>query len=183
VSDVTRILEEIQAGQPQATEELLPLAYDELRRLAAAKMAGEPPGQTLQPTALVHEAWLRIVAQNQQLWRDRAHFFAAASEMMRRILVDRARRRHATKHGSGLERADLDGVELPIESEPEQLLRIHDVLDALAAEEPLRAEVVKLHCFIGMSHAEIAEVLNLSEKTVKRYWAYAKAWLHRALTA
>ncbi len=178
---VTQILEAVGAGDAQAAEKLLPLVYDELRRLAAAKMAREAPGQTLQPTALVHEAWLRLAGQEQQCWENRARFFAAASEAMRRILVDRARRRQAARHGGGLERVDFESLELPIESDPDRLLRIHEALDALAAEEPMRAVVVKLHCFVGMSHGEIAEVLNVSEKTVKRYWAYAKAWLQRAL--
>jgi RNA polymerase sigma factor (TIGR02999 family) len=146
-------------------------------------MTLEKPGQTLQATALVHEAWLRMAGQEQQRWENRAQFFTAASEAMRRILVDRARRRQAAKHGGGLERVDLDSIELPIESDPDRLLRIHEALDALTAEEPMRAEVVKLHCFVGMSHSEIAAVLNVSEKTVKRYWAYGKAWLRRALGA
>jgi RNA polymerase sigma factor (TIGR02999 family) len=178
---ITQILNAAGAGDAHAAEQLLPLVYDELRRLAAYKMAREKPGQTLQATALVHEAWLRMAGQEQQRWENRAHFFTAASEAMRRILVDRARRRLTAKHGGGLERVDVDGLELPIESDPDRLLRIHEALDELAVEEPLRAEVVKLHCFVGMNHAEIAEVLNVSEKTVKRYWAYAKAWLQRAL--
>jgi RNA polymerase sigma factor (TIGR02999 family) len=178
---ITQILNAAGAGDAHAADQLLPLVYDELRRLAAYKMAREKPGQTLQATALVHEAWLRMAGQEQQRWENRAHFFAAASEAMRRILVDRARRRLAAKHGGGLERVDVDGLELPIESDPDRLLHIHEALDELAVEEPLRAEVVKLHCFVGMNHAEIAEVLNVSEKTVKRYWAYAKAWLQRAL--
>ena len=183
MSDVTQILDRVERGDGKAAEELLPLIYDELRKLAAYKMAQERPGQTLQPTALVHEAWLRIVGQEQQRWENRAQFFIAASEAMRRILVDRARRRQAVRHGAGLERVELDSVELPIEAEPDRLLRIHEVLDELGAEEPIRAEVVKLHCFVGMSLVEIAEVLHLSEKTVQRYWAYAKAWLRHKLGA
>lgn len=181
MSEVTQILDRVQSGNPKAAEELLPLVYEELRKLAAAKMAREAPGQTLQATALVHEAWLRLARQRQNTWESRAHFFAAGSEAMRRILVDRARRRSARRHGGDLERVDFASIELPIESDPDRLLRIHEALDGLAAEEPMRAEVVKLHCFVGMSHAEIAEVLNVSEKTVKRYWAYAKAWLQHAL--
>lgn len=183
MSDVTQILQRVEQGDGKAAEELLPLIYDELRKLAAYKMAQERPGQTLQPTALVHEAWLRIVGQKQQRWEDRAQFFIAASEAMRRILVDRARRRQAVRHGAGLERVEFDSVDLPIEAEPDRLLRIHEVLDELAAEEPIRAEVVKLHCFVGMSLVEISEVLHLSEKTVQRYWAYAKAWLRHKLEA
>ena len=178
---VTQLLEAIDAGDEHAAEKLLPLVYGELRRLAAAKMAREAHGQTLQPTALVHEAWLRLAGQHKQQWESRAAFFAAAAESMRRILVDRARRRQAVKHGGGLERVEFESLELAIESDPDRLLRIHEALDALAAEELMRAEVVKLHCFLGMSHGEIAEVLHVSEKTVKRYWAYAKAWLQRAL--
>jgi RNA polymerase sigma factor (TIGR02999 family) len=165
----------------KAASDLLPLVYEELRRLAAYKMAHERPGQTLQATALVHEAWLRIAGQEHQRWENRTQFFVAASETMRRILVERARRRQAAKHGRGIERVDLDSIELPIESEPERLLHIHEVLDELGAEEPIRAEVVKLHCFVGMTLIEIADVLNLSEKSVQRYWAYAKAWLRHRL--
>src|SRR5436190_11859960 len=181
MSDITQILERVEKGDGKAAEELLPLVYQELRKLAAYKMAQERPGQTLQPTALVHEAWLKVVGQQQQRWENRAKFFIAASEAMRRILVDRARKRRAAIHGGDLERVQLDAVELPIESEPDHLLGIHEVLDELAAEESVRAEVVKLHCFVGMSLGEIAEVLNLSEKTVQRYWAYAKAWLRHKL--
>ena len=182
MSDFTQVLERAEKGEPKAAEELLPLVYGELRRLAAAKMAREAPGQTLQPTALVHEAWLRLSCSRQD-WQNRNHFFGAAGEAMRRILVDRARRKQAARHGGGIEHINLDGIELPIESDPDRLLRIHEALDALADEEPLRAEVVKLHCFVGMEHAEIAAALKLSEKTVQRYWTYAKAWLRHALAA
>src|SRR5262245_50246462 len=154
MADVTRILGSVEPGAAGAANDLLPLVYDELRKLAACKMVSEP-AQTLQPTALVHEAWLRIASQEQQNFKNRAHFFVAAAEAMRRILVERARKRHAMKHGGGLERVELDTIQLPIESDPERLLRIHEVLDELAAEEPLRAEVVKLHCFVGMNHAEV----------------------------
>jgi RNA polymerase sigma factor (TIGR02999 family) len=181
ISDVTHILNRVQQGDAKAAEELLPLIYDELRRLAAAKLSREASGQTLQATALVHEAWLRIANQHEQHFECRAHFFAAAAEAMRRILVDRARRRRSLKHGGGLTPVDINLVELPIESNPDRLLRVHEVLDQLAAEEPLRAEIVKLRFFVGMNHDEIARALNVSEKTVKRYWAYAKAWLQRAL--
>ena len=181
MSDVTSILARVQKGDPKAANELLPLVYEELRKLAAAKMAREAPGQTLQATALVHEAWLRIANQDEQHFEGRAHFFAAAAEAMRRILVDRARRRQSAKHGGGLTPVDIALVELPVESDPDRLLRVHEVLDELAAEEPLRAEIVKLRFFVGMNHDEIARSLNISEKTVKRYWAYSKAWLQRAL--
>jgi RNA polymerase sigma factor (TIGR02999 family) len=181
MSEITQILGRMEQGHPASSEQLLALVYDELRKLAAAKMVHEAPGQTLQPTALVHEAWLRLGGDDQPSWESRSHFMGAAAEAMRRILVDRARRRKAAKHGSGLEHVDISGLELPIESNPDLLLGIHEVLDGLAAEEPLRAEVVKLHCFAGMEHKEIAATLNLSEKTVQRYWAYAKAWLRHAL--
>ena len=181
MSDLTQLLQNVEQGDPDAAAELLPLVYGELRQLAAAKIARESPGQTLQPTALVHEAWIRLGGgADGQKWRNRKHFIGAAGEAMRRILVDRARRRKAQRHGGTLERVDLATIELPIESDPDQLLRIHECLDKLAAEEPLRAEVVKLHCFVGMEHKEIAEALNLSEKTVQRYWIYAKAWLRNA---
>ncbi|MEO8429782.1 MAG: ECF-type sigma factor [Verrucomicrobiota bacterium] len=181
MSDVTRILDCVQQGDPKAADELLPLVYEELRKLAAHKMANEASGHTLQPTALVHEAWMRLANQDQQHFEGRAHFFAAAAEAMRRILVDRARRKKSAKHGGGLTPEDITLVELPIESDPDRLLRVHEVLDELAAEEPLRAQIVKLRFFVGMNHNEIARSLNVSEKTVKRYWAYAKAWLQRAL--
>jgi RNA polymerase sigma factor (TIGR02999 family) len=181
MSDVTRILDRVQQGDPKAADELLPLVYDELRRLAASKLAREAHGHSLQATALVHEAWLRIANQDQQHFEARAHFFAAAAEAMRRILVDRARRKQAVKHGGGLMPVEINLVELPNESDPDQLLRVHEVLDKLAEEEPLRAEVVKLRFFVGMNHDEIAQALNVSEKTVKRYWTYAKAWLRHAL--
>lgn len=181
MNDVTRILDRVQQGDPKAAEELLPLVYDELRKLAAAKLAREASGHTLQATALVHEAWLRIASQDQQHFEGRPHFFAAAGEAMRRILVDRARRKQSAKHGGGLMPVDIALVELPVEADPDWLLRVHEVLDALAAEEPLRAEIVKLRFFVGMNHDDIARSLGISEKTVKRYWAYAKAWLERAL--
>lgn len=181
MSDMTRILDRMERGDMQAAGELLPLVYDELRKLAASRMAREQPGHTLQPTALVHEAWLRLMGSGGDRFENRAHFFAAAGEAMRRVLVDRARRKRAARHGSGLVREDIALVELPVESDPDRLLEIHEVLDDLAAEEPLRAEVVKLRFFAGMNHGEIAEALNVSEKTVKRYWAYSRAWLRRAL--
>src|SRR5258706_12704897 len=181
MSDVTRILDRVQQGDPKAADELLPLVYEELRKLAAHKMANEASGHTLQPTALVHEAWLRIANQDQQHFEGRAHFFAAAAEAMRRILVDRARRKQSVKHGGGLTPVDITLVELPIESDPDGLLRVHEGLDELAEEEPLRAQIVKLRFFVGMNHNEIPRTLNGSGKTVKRYWAYAKAWLQRAL--
>ena len=183
MSDVTRILEAIQAGQPQAqaAEELLPLVYEELRRMAAAKMAQERPGQTLQPTALVHEAWLRLSAQTDTRWQNREQFYAVAAETMRRMLVDRARRRLRHKHGGYLERVDLDAVDLPMASDDTVVLEVHDALERLAAEDPVKAEVVKLRFFVGLGNTEIAALLSVSEKTVQRHWSFARAWLFRAM--
>jgi RNA polymerase sigma factor (TIGR02999 family) len=181
MSEVTRILKAVSQGEQQAAEELLPMVYEDLRRLAAAKMAGEAPGQTLQPTALVHEAWLRLSQQTEARWRNREQFYAVAAEAMRRILVDRARRRHARKHGGGLERVDLDTVNLPGPGDDNVVLQVHEALDRLEAEAPDKAEVVKLRFFVGLENAEIAAVLGVSEKTVQRHWAFAKAWLYRAM--
>jgi RNA polymerase sigma factor (TIGR02999 family) len=178
---VTQILEAIGAGDKQAAEELLPLVYAELRRLAAHKMAQEKPGQTLQPTALVHEAWLRLAGSNQQQWRGRDHFFSAAAEAMRRILVDNARRKQRVRHGGGLQREEIESIDLPIAAEPEKCLQVNEYLEQLAMEDPVKAEVVKLRVFVGLSVSEIASVLNCSEKTVQRHWTFAKAWLSRAL--
>jgi RNA polymerase sigma factor (TIGR02999 family) len=181
MSDVTRIHDCVQQDDPRAAEELLPLVYDELRRLAAHKMAQERPDQTLQPTALVHEAWLRLSQQVDARWQNREHFYAVAAEVMRRILVDRARRRQARKHGGQLERVDLDAVELPGLGDDDAVVRIHDALELLAAEDPQKAEVVKLRFFVGLENGEVAALLGVSEKTVQRHWAFAKAWLYRAM--
>lgn len=181
VSDVTRILGAIPPGQPVAAGELLTVVYDELRRIAAAKMAQEQPGQTLQPTALVHEAWLRLGGDAQPAWQNRAHFFAAAGEAMRRILIEKARRRQRVRHGAGLQRVELDDLDIAAPEADERLLQIHDALTRLAAEDPVKADVVKLRFFIGLSDREVAEALGLSERTIERHWAYAKVWLLRAL--
>jgi len=180
VSDVTRILDHMGQSDPKAAEDLLPLVYDELRRLAAHKMAHEA-AQTLQPTALVHEVWLRLSQQAHAHWQNREHFYAVAAEVMRRILVDRARRRQARKHGGQLERVDLDAIELPGSGDDAVILQIHDGLERLAAEDPQKAEVVKLRFFVGLENAEVAAVLGVSEKTVQRHWSFAKAWLYRAM--
>ncbi len=174
-------MDRLQQGDAKAAEELLPLVYDELRKLAAHKMAHEAPGQTLQPTALVHEAWLRLVASPEQQWNSRGHFFAAAAEAMRRILIDVARRKHQVRHGGGLRRVDLEGIDLALPDQRERLLQVHEVLDELALLDPLKAQVVKLRFFVGLSNAEIADVLNLSERTVERAWRFAKAWLFAAI--
>ena len=168
-------------GEGQAAEELLPLVYDELRRLAAHKMAHEPPGQTLQPTALVHEAWLRLAASESGQYANRGHFFAVAAEAMRRILIERARRRQRVRHGSGLERVNVDEVEIAAPESDERLLQLHEALDRLAHEDREKADVVKLRFFVGLTDREVAEVLGLSERTVERHWAYAKAWLFQTM--
>jgi RNA polymerase sigma factor (TIGR02999 family) len=175
--DVTQLLHAIEAGEPKAADQLLPLVYDELRRLAAGKMEREKPGQTLQATALVHEAWLRLAGSDPQRWDSRRHFFAAAAESMRRILVEKARRRLRIRHGGALERVDLDAVEIPGGVREEHLVAMDEALGRLAQEEPKKAEVVKLRYFVGMTNRETAEALGLSEATVERHWSFAKAWL------
>ena len=180
MNDVTRILQSIEQGDSRAAEELLPLVYDELRKLAAAKLANEAPGQTLQATALVHEAWLKLAGSNQPPWRGRAHFFGAAAEAMRRILIDKSRRKASQKHGADRLREELhDSIQ--VRAPAAEILAVHDALDALAMEDPTAAEVVKLRYFVGMTIAEIADALNLSPRTADRHWAFARAWLKRAI--
>lgn len=174
MSDAPKFL---QPDRTKAAEEFLPSVYDELRSLAAAKMAQQPPGQTLQATALVHEAWLKVAGSNSAPWRDRQHFFRTASEAMRQILIDRARRRLRVRHGQNAERADLDEVEIAAPVKEEILLRLDEALDELKAAHPERAEIVTLRFFAGVEEAEIANILNLSERTVQRHWSYARAWL------
>ena len=181
MSDVTRILDAIHQGDVTAADELLPIVYHELRKLAAHKMACEAPGQTLQPTALVHEAWLRIAGSENQPWENRAHFFAAAAEAMRRILIEKARHRQRQRHGGGQERVDLDEITIVAPESDERLLQVHDALDQLAKEDPVKAEVVNLRFFVGLTDREVADVLGLSERTVERHWAYAKSWLFRVI--
>ena len=177
MSDVTRILERAQQGDPKAAEELLPLVYEELRKLAAHKMASEASGHTLQPTALVHEAWLKLVGQDNPKFEGRGHFFAAAAEAMRHILVDRARRKAAIRHGGGLQRIDLHHLTIASETVDENVVRVSEALDKLAAHDRESAELVKLRFFAGFTNAEAAELLGMSERTAKRTWAYARAWL------
>jgi RNA polymerase sigma factor (TIGR02999 family) len=168
----------VEQGELPPAEELLPLVYEELRKLAAHKMAQEKPGQTLQPTALVHEAWLRLGADGQPQWRNRAHFFAAAAEAMRRILVERARRRRALKRGGGANPASLDEAEIPIVvADDERLLAVDEALEEFAAIDPRKAELVKLRYFTGMTFEEAASVLEIAVPTAKEWWAYARAWL------
>ncbi len=177
LNSITRLLEAVQHGDAQAAHELLPLIYAELRQLARAKMAREQPGQTLQPTALVHEAWLRLGGDGQR-WENRAHFFGAAAEAMRRILIDRARRKLAARHGGGQQRIDADEIEIVVPAKDDaELLAVHEALDQLAAHDPRKAELVKLRYFAGLSIDEAADVLGISAPTAKRDWAYARAWL------
>jgi RNA polymerase sigma factor (TIGR02999 family) len=183
MSDVTRILQSIERGDAQAAEELLPLVYEELRKLAAHKIANEAAGQTLQATALVHEAWLRLVRSPEQNWRNRAHFFRTAAECMRRILIDNARRKQQVRHGGGQQRVPLEELEIADEFDPQRLLEINEALDRLAAQDGTKAEVVKLRFFAGLENREIAEVLGISERTVERAWRFAKAWLLAELGA
>jgi RNA polymerase sigma factor (TIGR02999 family) len=179
--NVTQILDAIGAGNPQAAEKLLPLVYEELRRLAAARMAQQTPGQTLQATALVHEAYLRLTGGVRDHWQDRSHFFRAAAEAMRCILIENARRKSRWKRGGRLERVELKGLELAAETPPDTLLVVHEALERLAAEDAPKAELVRLRFFIGLTHAEAAQVLGLSEPTVKRYWDFSRAWLLREI--
>ncbi len=181
VSDVTRILEAVHQGDPSAADELLPLVYEELRKLAAHNMAQQPPGQTLQATALVHEAWLKLVGSGREQWEGRRHFFAVAAEAMRHILIDRARKRLALRHGGGQQRLDIDDVEVAAPVEQETMLEVNEALAELEKTDPAKAEVVKLRFFVGLSERETAEILGLSERTIERYWAYAQAWLFERL--
>ena len=182
MTEATLLLSAIESGDAKAADQLLPLVYQELRRLAASKMAGEAAGHTLQPTALVHEAWLRLVGDQTPTFQNRAHFFAAAAEAMRRILIDRARKRRAARHGGGQRRVELDEVELPFPGDDDQLLAVNDALDQLAAAHPLEAQVVKLRYFVGLTHEEAAEALGISVRTAKHYWAHARAWLFHEIT-
>ena len=182
MSDVTQILSQIEKGDRQAVEQLLALVYDRLRTLAAQKMAREKPGQTLQATALVHEAFLRLINVEQpQHWDSRRHFFAAAAEAMRRLLVENARRKRRIKRGAGLRRTSIEKVEVVCPASQMDVVALSDALDKLAGEAPEKAEVVRLRYFAGLSHQEIAEILGVSVVTVKRYWRYARVWLHRQL--
>jgi RNA polymerase sigma factor (TIGR02999 family) len=177
MSDATVMLAAIQAGDSKAAEELLGLVYDELRRLAASKLAHEGPGQTLQPTALVHEAWLRLVGDRTPSFKDREHFFRASAEAMRRILIDRARRRHTVRHGGDCQRVDCEGFDLAAPVLDDQLLAVNEALDRLALEHPVQAELVKLRYFSGLTNEEVSEVMGISVSTAKNYWTFSRAWL------
>ena len=182
MSEVTRVLSAVEAGDPSAAAELLPLVYDELRKLAAARLADEKPGQTLQATALVHEAYLRLVdGDRARRWESRAHFFAAAAEAMRRLLIDQARRKRRPKHGGGRTRVSLDEALCLGETPDDDLLALDEALQRLAREEPAKAELVKLHYFAGLSLEEAGRALDVSHRTAKRHWAYARAWLYAAI--
>jgi RNA polymerase sigma factor (TIGR02999 family) len=183
MSEVTRILSAIEQGDPHAAEQLLPLVYDELRQLAAERMAQEKPGQTLQATALVHEAYVRLVdVKRAQHWNSRGHFFAAAAEAMRRILIDSARRKRRLKRGGGRQRLDLEEANLVSRTTPENLLALDDALRKLAAEDPDAAQLVKLRYFAGLSVEEAAELAGLARSTAYEHWAYARAWLRCELS-
>ena len=177
MSDVTQILQAIEQGDARAADELLPLVYEELRKLAASRMAQEPPGQTLQPTALVHEAWLRLGGDENKRWNGRAHFFGAAAEAMRRILINVARRKSALRHGAGQKPLDIQDINMAAPAPDDQLLALDEALGKLAVEHPRKANLVKLRYFAGMSIEEAAKSLEISEATAKRWWAYARAWL------
>jgi RNA polymerase sigma factor (TIGR02999 family) len=182
MSDVTNILAQMESGDSAAAEKLLPLVYEELRKLAAVRLAAEPSGNTLEPTALVHEAYLRLVgASNGSAWDHRGHFFAAAAESMRRILIDNARRKASARHGGAFKRQTLDPESVSLPEPREDLLALDEALDRLAAEDPLKADLVKLRYFAGLSLAEAAAALDLSQRTAGRHWAYARAWLRRAV--
>jgi len=177
MSDATVLLTAVEQGDPMAAEKLLNLVYEELRRLAAFKMSQQAPGQTLQPTALVHEAWLRLVGTRNPTFKNRSHFFSAAAEAMRHILIDRARRKQTQRHGGGFERVDLDNVALAAPSPDDQLLAVNEALDKFALQHPLQAELVKLRYFASMTNEEVAQLLGISISTAKNYWNFARGWL------
>jgi RNA polymerase sigma factor (TIGR02999 family) len=183
MKDVTHILNAAAQSDAHAANELLSLVYEELRRLAAVKMASEAPGQTLQATALVHEAWLRLTSDEKRKWNDRTHFFAAAAEAMRRILVDNARRKRAQRHGGGRERVEMPEIACAAAQNDDQLLAVHEALKKFAAQDKQKAELVKLRYFVGMTIEEASEVLGISVPTAKRHWAYARAWLAQEISS
>ncbi len=182
MSEVTRILSRVQQGEVNAAQELLPLVYDELRKLAALKMADQPAGHTLQPTALVHEAYLRLAGAGEKQWQNSRHFFAAAAESMRQILIDAARKKSRLKRGGGWQRVNLEEVHLAVEAEPDGLLAVDEALEEFEREDPAKAELVKLRFFAGLSLPQAAQTLGLSLASAKRSWAFSRAWLYRRLT-
>jgi RNA polymerase sigma factor (TIGR02999 family) len=184
LSDLTQLLENVQNGDTQAAHDLLPLVYEELRGLARGRLSQEAPGQTLQPTALVHEAWLKVTGSNRQQWRDRTHFYAAAAEAMRRILIDRARKKAAIKRGAAVEIIELTELNEPyfeLQAPAEEILAVNEALTQLAGLEPLTARIVEMRYFIGMTVPDIADTLELSVSTVERHWTYARTWLKTAI--
>ena len=183
MNDITQVLNAAGQSAALAANELLSLVYEELRRVAAAKMAQEAPGQTLQATALVHEAWLRLTGDKRRHWNDRTHFFAAAAEAMRLILVDNARRKRAARHGGGCQRTAMPEIASPGAANEDQILAVHEALEKFAAQDKQKAELVKLRYFVGMTHEEAAEALGISVPTAKRHWAYARAWLAQEIKA
>jgi RNA polymerase sigma factor (TIGR02999 family) len=183
MSEITLLLDAIARGESRASEDLLPLIYDELRRLAAARMAGEAAGQTLQPTALVHEAWLRLVNEGGRTWRNRAHFFRAAAQAMRRILVDRARQKLSLKRGGGLEKVSIEDMDLPASTIEDRVLLVDQSLERLEQEDPESARVITLKFFGGLTNKEVAKILGVTERSVERHWAYAKACLFEMIQA
>jgi len=181
MSDITLMLQAVARGERQASSDLLPLVYEELRQLAGARMAREASGQTLQPTALVHEAWLRLVGEGNRSWENRAHFFGAAAEAMRRILIENARRKSRLKRGGGQVRLNIDDVELADTTPDDKILLIDEALERLKSEDPDKAKIVMLKFFGGLTNQEIAQSLNVTERTVERQWAFAKAWMFRCI--
>jgi len=177
MSEATAMLAAVEQGKPNAADELIKLVYEELRRLAAFKMAQQAPGQTLQATALVHEAWLKLVGAENPTFKNRTHFFSAAAEAMRHILIDRARRKKTQRHGGRFERVDFDEFEIAAPSLDDQMLAIHESLEKFAFTYPLQAEVVKLRYFAGMTNEEVAQLLSISVRSVINYWDFARAWL------
>lgn len=182
MEDLTAILRLVESGEGVAEDVLLPLVYDELRKLASAKLSQEAPGQTLQPTALVHEAYLRLIKDDEPSWENRGHFFAAAAEAMRRILVDRARRKATVKHGGSLRRIDMDTELISDQGRAAELLALNEALTELEQHDPRAAQVVKLRYFVGLSQQETADVMQICRRTADRHWALAKAWLYRQLS-
>jgi len=182
MSDVTRILDAIEQGDAKAADELLPLVYEELRRLASRKMSQEQPGQTLQATALVHEAYIRLIGAEDQKWSGRTHFFAAAAEAMRRILIENARRKQRYKHGGGHRRVDLNDAEITIDGPSTKVIALDEALIKLAEEDKTVAELVKLRYFAGLTLEQAANILGVSRRTADRYWTYGRAWLYREIT-
>ena len=181
MSDITRILRDIEGGNPKATDELLPLVYEELRRLATQRMAREAPGHTLQPTALVHEAWLRLGGEENRKWDGRGHFFGAAAEAMRRILIEHARKKNTAKRGVDFERVNFESLDVAVLAEGEEFLRLNDALEKLERQDPEAAQVVKLRFFAGATNEEAGRVLGVTGRTAKRYWTFARAWLFEEL--